>query len=43
MKDEILEKYFAAGKLAATILRESAQESGWAGPTLSWSNPWRVG
>ena len=26
MKDEILEKYFAAGKLAATILRESAQE-----------------
>ncbi len=26
MKDEILEKYLAAGKLAATILRESAQE-----------------
>lgn len=26
MKDEILEKYLAAGKLAATILKESAQE-----------------
>ncbi|HNX17729.1 MAG TPA: type II methionyl aminopeptidase [Methanoregula sp.] len=26
MKDEILEKYMAAGKLAATILKESAQE-----------------
>ena len=26
MKDEILENYLAAGNLAATILRESAQE-----------------
>ena len=26
MNDEILEKYLAAGKLAATILKESAQE-----------------
>ena len=36
MKDDVLDKYISAGKLASAILRESAQEIR-AGLVSSWN------